>query len=306
MVLYVSQQPTYPSLSTRLNKSIGVEMDKVTLEDFPYLPDCSCTPIASNRLTLSWLQVAVSLSPPSSTSSSAPSKSSPATSSSSVVVPPGRAGHSLTWCTRDDNDTHGIVALFGGNSGQFDLPDLYFFDIATSTWTDMKSSVSSSSSTTPQLWPAARSGHTMISYGHRMYLYGGQSVVITQTPAASGSGKKKREATQVVTQQFFDDCWMFDMKRQRWLLLKPNTTKGSIVPPQRNAHSACVIGKKMWVFGGSDNNGPRNDVYSFHLGNSHCYPLPFFVCMYAFCLICCPRRMEMGACADNRRYTRCM
>jgi hypothetical protein len=247
--------------------------DQLHIEEVP-LPDCSCTDDDTPILTMDWKSIDTTTT------------GGVATSTNMIA----RAVHTATWCTRDGHDSHGSVVVFGGRhgGGGNDLNDMAFFDVATLKWSsELKAPASAVSSTTTTTaaasWPEPRSGHTAVAYGHRIYLFGGQSVTVTlATPttdtksSTTTKGKKKTLATptQVETTSIYNDCWMFDMNRQRWLKLKPNTTKaGGIVPPQRNAHTATVVGKKMWILGGSDQNGPSNDVYSFHLGT---LPLPPF------------------------------
>jgi len=72
-------------------------------------------------------------------------------------------------------------------------------------------------------WPFQRYGHTVVAYGEDIYLFGGRN---DRTPC--------------------NRLYKFDTNTFKWS--RPKVT--GYIPGERDGHSACVIGKYMFVFGG--------------------------------------------------------
>ena len=93
--------------------------------------------------------------------------------------------------------------------------------------------------------PAERWGHTLNTFGCRMYLFGGKD----------GTGGK-----YVV----LNDWNRFSFRYQIWVRLSPS----GHVPRPRWGHTACVVGNQLLVFGGMNEKGILNDMYLITLSNS--------------------------------------
>lgn len=67
---------------------------------------------------------------------------------------------------------------------------------------------------------------------------------------------------------FYDDVWAFDTKRSLWS--QPAVTEGDVPKTERtrNAHVAVIKGDEMFIVGGSNQEGPREQVLAFNLGKS--------------------------------------
>jgi len=163
-------------------------------------------------------------------------------------IPSKRSGHSF--CAANDQ-----IYLFGGN----DLRrppgpngELYKLDISSSDfyWKKIESSGRQ---------PEPRSHHTTIVYGNRIILFGGFK---------SSSIR-------------FNDVWILDTTTDEWSQPHIGVTEtkpdGEVVfkrnwpevPSPRGAHSACLVGNQMYIFGGYGGTGfarrDFNDVTALDL-----------------------------------------
>jgi hypothetical protein len=66
------------------------------------------------------------------------------------------------------------------------------------------------------------------------------------------------------TSQFFSDVWRFDTTTSTW---EEITTLGERAIA-RNAHSASVVAGKMYVFGGSNDDGPMSAISALDLSTT--------------------------------------
>ncbi|KAH6926485.1 hypothetical protein HPB50_018826 [Hyalomma asiaticum] len=92
--------------------------------------------------------------------------------------------------------------------------------------------------------PFQRHGHTVVGYGEYAYLWG---------------GRNEDGACNIV--------YRFDTASLTWL--RPRTTGET--PAAREGHSACVVGSRMYVFGGIEDEADRlsQDVHVLDLNTMH-------------------------------------
>jgi hypothetical protein len=69
------------------------------------------------------------------------------------------------------------------------------------------------------------------------------------------------------TSRFFSDVWRFDATTSAW---EEITTLGERAIA-RNAHSASVVAGKMYVFGGSNDDGPMSAISALDLSTDDVY-----------------------------------
>ena len=91
--------------------------------------------------------------------------------------------------------------------------------------------------------PSARTGHTMSTVGHFIYMYGGQTGSLRPLYGLSGV-------------DYSSELWRFDTVKHVWLLLSP----ASAAPEGRACHAAVTIGPHIYVHGGQ--NAPANGSMS--------------------------------------------
>eukprot|EP00760_Papus_ankaliazontas_P018435 PhM_4_TR17492/c0_g1_i1/m.44199 len=107
------------------------------------------------------------------------------------------------------------IMLFGGSNNSVWSSDTFMFDTQTATWSELI--------VTPH--PTERRGHTMVSIGDSVYLFGGQSSVSQR------------------------DVWRFDTKESTWCEVKP-ALPSSGGPEARYCHTAVAYEGSMVVWGG--------------------------------------------------------
>lgn len=156
-----------------------------------------------------------------------------------------------------------VAVLFGGSTRAAEFKDdLFLYEVASKQWFKpvIKGKV-----------PPARSGHSAVYYKNKLYVFGGQSVTVNPS-------------TGQPTFSFFNDVWVLTLKlgELRWFCfsLKTKPSPSSflydrafpvISPPLTSSHTASLLGSIMYVFGGSNEEGPRNDLYACDLNNMQWY-----------------------------------
>ena len=134
-------------------------------------------------------------------------------------APSPRSGHSAVIY----NDA---MYIFGG-LGEFRTNDLFRFEFASRTWTEIKPVDESKV-------PSKRCKHSACIYQNQMYLFGGWD----------SSGK-------------LNDMYRYLFDRNEWEVI-PCTNP----PPARSAHSVAIYQNSMYLFGGIGDN-KYNDMYRF-------------------------------------------
>jgi hypothetical protein len=146
--------------------------------------------------------------------------------------PGARRDHSMTY----DGDGHRIL-LFGGRRAGIAMDDLWSFDVATSTWTEVASTRDR---------PAARFAHTATYDASRKRLI-----------VATGQGDGER---------FFNDVWAFDGASGVWRELgAQTTTRPEIRYGAGGAHD--LAGNRIFVSHGFTSHGRFDDTWTFDLAS---------------------------------------
>jgi N-acetylneuraminic acid mutarotase len=139
-------------------------------------------------------------------------------------TPPVRNNHAT--CTLNES-----IYIHGGHDGENWLDDFYILDTKKLLCKKLPQNSN-------QYVPKARACHTLNRIGRKIYLYGGYD------------GKDS-----------FRQMEIFDIETHMWSIITQNKSKtlnyqniqsnnSQILPVARNAHSATVIGKKIYIFGG--------------------------------------------------------
>ncbi|KAL0235771.1 hypothetical protein GEMRC1_002353 [Eukaryota sp. GEM-RC1] len=131
--------------------------------------------------------------------------------------------------------------VFGGmSSKKRELNDLWSFDISARKWSQIHSSTSS---------PPPRYGHSMVSLGSKIYLFGGV--------------KQRRPA------HFFNDLWCFDTATQEWTCLSPDRTASSKPLPRYGQSMEYIpLLEALFIFGGTASESRRlADAWIFSLSS---------------------------------------
>ncbi|MCP9256888.1 hypothetical protein DINM_000081 [Dirofilaria immitis] len=140
-------------------------------------------------------------------------------------------------------------------------------------------------------WPYQRYGHTVVEYKGKAYLWGGRNDefgacsrmycfdperVTWSVIPYEGEAPPARDGHSAVvvdnlmfifggfeeeSQRFSQETFAYNFKERKWYELK---TTGEL-PQWRDFHTACVINKKMYIFGGrSDLNGALHSSRDFY------------------------------------------
>lgn len=149
-------------------------------------------------------------------------------------VPPPRERHSSCLIGKR-------IYIFGGyNRGpELYYNSLYCFESETLTWTRIEARGAA---------PERRCGHSASVIDGRMYVFGGRVKV-----------KKGEGLLAGTTVQYRNDLHCYDPATNEWLRYEPR----GIAPAGRALHSATVIGRKIYIFGGANSTGYRNDTSGF-------------------------------------------
>ncbi|KAF3930195.1 hypothetical protein ABW20_dc0101887 [Dactylellina cionopaga] len=152
--------------------------------------------------------------------------------------PAGRYGHTL-------NILGSKLYVFGGQAEGTFFNDLMAFDLNTlQSNTSRWDLLVSNSDGSPDI-PAKRTNHTVISFGDKLYLFGGTNGLI-----------------------WFNDVWAFDPRTNSWSQLDCI----GYIPSPREGHSAALVGDTMYVFGGRSNDGTDlGDLAAFRIPSRRWY-----------------------------------
>lgn len=124
------------------------------------------------------------------------------------------------------------IYIHGGHNGQDWLGDFYYLDITNNNWKEIKKNES---------FPIERACHSLSHINNKLYLFGGYN------------GKKS-----------FNDVEIFDIKTSKWYV---EYEFNGEAPSPRNAHSSCVVGTKIYIYGGHSCNIHLNDLYFYETLN---------------------------------------
>ncbi|EPS36797.1 hypothetical protein H072_9633 [Dactylellina haptotyla CBS 200.50] len=152
--------------------------------------------------------------------------------------PSGRYGHTL-------NILGSKLYVFGGQAEGTFFNDLMAFDLNTlQSNTSRWELLVPNSDGSPDI-PAKRTNHTVVSYGDKLYLFGGTNGLI-----------------------WFNDVWAYDPRTNAWTQLDCI----GYIPSPREGHSAALVGDTMYVFGGRSNDGTDlGDLAAFRIPSRRWY-----------------------------------
>ncbi|KAK6522048.1 Negative regulator of mitotic exit [Arthrobotrys megalospora] len=152
--------------------------------------------------------------------------------------PSGRYGHTL-------NILGSKLYVFGGQAEGTFFNDLMAFDLNTlQSNTSRWEMLVPNSDGSPDI-PAKRTNHTVVSFGDKLYLFGGTNGLI-----------------------WFNDVWAFDPRSNSWAQLDCI----GYIPSPREGHSAALVGDTMYVFGGRSNDGTDlGDLAAFRIPSRRWY-----------------------------------
>ena len=92
--------------------------------------------------------------------------------------------------------------------------------------------------------PCARTGHSAVLLGSKLYVFGGQ-------PAGAGQAVQK--------EGLLNDLMAFDLNYVSWEVEPP----AAMLPPARRDHGAVAYQGKMYVLYGQGGTAPLNDVWTY-------------------------------------------
>ena len=199
------------------------------------------------------------------------------------VIPEPRADHASAYM----EDTKEMF-LFGGWNGSTRLNDFYILDTVTSTW---------SSPNVTGFIPRARAGMTLNAVRDRLYLFGGNGAQSEVCNALHVFDRGQMEFVEIKNASLpGSDCTLahrnednedctggengVDLRaadasaRRKRTLSNPNCvdsiTKLSTYgcgPPKRAGHTATIVGRYIYIIGGSSGSNYRNDCYQLDTDN---------------------------------------
>lgn len=103
--------------------------------------------------------------------------------------------------------------------------------------------------------PSARCGHSMLSIGDTIYLFGG-STIFDDTISLNNSNHSKN----AIKGDLLNDLWCY--RNQEWDKIENSNTP----PPERAYHSATTNGNRMMIFSGLDKYGNvHDDIWSYNI-----------------------------------------
>jgi N-acetylneuraminic acid mutarotase len=123
-----------------------------------------------------------------------------------------------------------FIYIHGGHDGENWLDDFYEFDTNRVKWRQITSSEF-------HYKPPSRACHSLSVIGKKIYMYGGYDGRLS-----------------------FKDIEVYNISSQVWTVLNISS---KFIPVARNAHSATVINKKIYIFGGHYQNFHLNDLLIF-------------------------------------------
>ncbi|KAK5164400.1 Negative regulator of mitotic exit [Saxophila tyrrhenica] len=156
--------------------------------------------------------------------------------------PPGRYGHTL-------NILGSKIYVFGGQVEGYFFNDLVAFDLnalqqATNRWEILIQNTIDGGPPHGQI-PPARTNHTMITWGDKLYLFGGTDGV-----------------------HWYNDVWSYSPQTNSWTQLECI----GYIPSAREGHAAALVGDVMYIFGGRTEEGTDlGDLAAFRITTRRWY-----------------------------------
>ncbi|KAL2147091.1 hypothetical protein VTI28DRAFT_973 [Corynascus sepedonium] len=156
--------------------------------------------------------------------------------------PSGRYGHSL-------NILGSKIYIFGGQVEGYFMNDLTAFDLnqlqmPNNRW-EMLIANSDSGGPPQGKVPPARTNHSMVTFGDKLYLFGGTNGF-----------------------QWFNDVWSYDPMTNSWSQLDCI----GYIPCPREGHAAAIVDDVMYIFGGRTEDGADlGDLAAFRITSRRWY-----------------------------------
>ena len=141
------------------------------------------------------------------------------------------------------------IYIFGGQVEGYFFNDLVAFDLnalqqATNRWEILIQNTIDGGPPHGQI-PPARTNHTMITWGDKLYLFGGTDGV-----------------------QWFNDVWAYSPHTNSWTQLECI----GYIPSPREGHAAALVGDVMYIFGGRNEDGnDLGDLAAFRITSRRWY-----------------------------------
>ncbi|KAI1505018.1 hypothetical protein F5X99DRAFT_334309 [Biscogniauxia marginata] len=155
--------------------------------------------------------------------------------------PSGRYGHSL-------NIIGSKIYIFGGQVEGYFMNDLAAFDLNQLQMPNNRWEVlieNSEVGATQGKVPPARTNHSIVTYGDKMFLFGGTNGF-----------------------QWFNDVWCYDPAINKWAQLDCI----GYIPVPREGHAAALVDDVMYVFGGRTEEGADlGDLAAFRISSRRWY-----------------------------------
>jgi N-acetylneuraminic acid mutarotase len=150
-------------------------------------------------------------------------------------LPPIRERHSLSIIGKK-------LYLFGGycRGSETYYDTIYLFESETLTWTKIDPRGNP---------PECRCGHSASVIDGRIWIFGGRA-------KPKYSGFFDSDKTGLI---YKNDLHCYDPATNEWLRYEPR----GIGPSGRALHTATVVGRKIYIFGGANSTGHRNDTTGF-------------------------------------------
>jgi len=137
----------------------------------------------------------------------------------------------------------GKIYLFGGVNADFvTLDDMWVYDIASNTWTELS----------PALEPTGRYGtiSALDAVAGRIYMYSGEASVFSATGVSFPYAGP-------------DVFYYLDLHTDTWVLINPARD----LPQRNNGNGAIFTNHKFFVFGGDIGGGPDCNTIVFNQNN---------------------------------------
>ncbi|KAK4495339.1 hypothetical protein PRZ48_013670 [Zasmidium cellare] len=156
--------------------------------------------------------------------------------------PPGRYGHTL-------NILGSKIYIFGGQVEGYFFNDLVAFDLnalqqSSNRWEVLIQNTIDGGPPHGQI-PPARTNHTVITWGDKLYLFGGTDGV-----------------------HWFNDVWSYSPASNSWTQLECI----GYIPSPREGHAAALVGDVMYIFGGRTEEGnDLGDLAAFRITSRRWY-----------------------------------
>ncbi|GAB7359589.1 hypothetical protein MBLNU230_g6774t1 [Neophaeotheca triangularis] len=156
--------------------------------------------------------------------------------------PPGRYGHTL-------NILGSKLYIFGGQVEGYFFNDLVAFDLnalqaSSNRWEILIQNTIDGGPPHGQI-PPARTNHSMVAWGDKLYLFGGTDGV-----------------------NWFNDVWSYSPQTNSWTMLECI----GYIPSAREGHAAALVGDVMYIFGGRTEEGTDlGDLAAFRISSRRWY-----------------------------------